>query len=125
MVPSTVPTDRPPRRRSAALSPPGENGVKGLATLSVVQTTLRALRGLSPEGRDALLYAASALFAGVTGLAVGISLYRQWGQMAVGPYALAAVVMAVVAWRRGRAVAGPGPGQAGRARPTGPGVRPG
>ena len=122
MVPSTVPTDRPPRRRSAALSPPGENGVKGLATLSVVQTILRALRGLSPEGRDALLYAASALFAGVTGLAVGISLYRQWGQMAAGPYALAAVVMAVVAWRRGRAVSGPGPGQAGghgdRARRT-------
>jgi uncharacterized protein (TIGR03382 family) len=56
------------------------------------------LRGLSPEGRDALLYGASALFAGVTGLTVGISLYRQWGQLAVGPYAVAAALMAVVAW---------------------------
>jgi MYXO-CTERM domain-containing protein len=93
-------------------APSGENGVKGLAALPVVQATTRALRGLSPEGRDALLYAASALFAGVTGLAVGISLYRQWGQLAVGPYALAAVIMAVAAWRRGKA--GPGQGQAGR-----------
>jgi MYXO-CTERM domain-containing protein len=73
---------------------------------------VQALRGLSPEGRDALLYAASALFAGVTGLAVGISLYRQWGQMAVGPYALAAVVMAVVAWRRGKTAVGPSRGDA-------------
>jgi MYXO-CTERM domain-containing protein len=69
---------------------------------------MRTLRGLSPEWRDALLYGASALFAGVTGLAVGISLYRQWGQMAVGAYALAAVVMALVAWRGSRTAAGPG-----------------
>jgi Glycosyltransferase family 87 len=45
------------------------------------------------------LYACSALFASVTGLAVSISLYRQWGQMAFGPYALAAGLMALVAWR--------------------------
>ncbi len=110
-----MPCHRPaqPCPRPANGAPSGENGVKGLAALPVVQATTRALRGLSPEGRDALLYAASALFAGVTGLAVGISLYRQWGQLAVGPYALAAVIMAVVAWRRGKA--GPGQGQAGRA----------
>ena len=52
------------------------------------------------------------LFAGVTGLAVGIPLYRQWGQMAVGPYALAAVIMAVVAWR-GQGGGRPGPGPQG------------
>ena len=51
----------------------------------------RRSRRLSPEGRDAFLYGCSALFAGVTAFAVGIPLYRQWGQMAVGPYAAAAV----------------------------------
>ena len=60
---------------------------------------MEALRALSPEGRDALLYACSAVFAAVTAFAVGIPLYRQWGQMAVGPYAAAGVVMAVVAVR--------------------------
>ncbi len=80
--------------------PPGRE--PGSAALPWFRPPLRTLRGLSPEWRDALLYGASALFAGVTGLVVGISLYRQWGQLAVGPYALAAVIMAVVAWRRGR-----------------------
>ncbi len=31
-----------------------------------------------------------------------IPLYRQWGQMAVGSYAVAAALMTVVAWRMGR-----------------------
>ncbi|MGA2836170.1 MAG: glycosyltransferase family 87 protein [Acidimicrobiales bacterium] len=57
------------------------------------------LRSLSVEGRDAFMYGASAVFAGVTAVAMGIPLYRQWGQMAVGPYAAATVLMAVVAWR--------------------------
>jgi hypothetical protein len=56
------------------------------------------LQGLSPEWRDALLYGCSAVFAGVAALAMGIPLYRQWGQLAVGPYAAATVLMVVVAW---------------------------
>ena len=116
VVPSTVPTDRPRRRRSAALSAGGE---EGSVADHLVRPTLGRLRGLSPEWRDALLYAASAVFAGVTGLVVGISLYRQWGQMAVGPYALAAALMAVVAWRRGRTGGDP----AGAAEGSRPGDR--
>ncbi|MBF6556921.1 MAG: DUF2029 domain-containing protein [Acidimicrobiales bacterium] len=54
---------------------------------------------LSPEGRDAFLYGCSALFAGITAFVVGIPLYRQWGQMAVGFYGAAAGLMAYVAWR--------------------------
>jgi hypothetical protein len=67
---------------------------------------LVVLQSLSPEGRDAFLYACSALFAGITAFAVGIPLYRQWGQLAVGPYVAAAVIMAVVAWRIRARVAG-------------------
>jgi hypothetical protein len=58
---------------------------------------LEWLRSLSAEGRDAFLYGASAVFAGIAAVAMGIPLYRQWGQMAVGPYAASAVLMAVVA----------------------------
>ena len=64
-----------------------------------VRRALTSLQQLTPEWRDALVYSCSAVFAGVTAVAVGIPLYRQWGQMAVAPYALAAVVMAVTAWR--------------------------
>jgi hypothetical protein len=64
-----------------------------------VRRSLEFLRALSPEGRDAFLYGCSALFAGVTAFVVGIPLYRQWGQMALGPYAAAAALMAVVAGR--------------------------
>jgi hypothetical protein len=60
------------------------------------------LRALTAEGRDAFLYGCSALFAGVTALAMGIPLYRQWGQLAVGPYAAATLLMAWVARRSAR-----------------------
>ena len=39
---------------------------------------------------------------------VGIPLYRQWGQLAFGPYVAAAVLMAVVAWRVGDTAPGRG-----------------
>ena len=48
-----------------------------------VRSSLRWLRALSPEGRDAFLYAASAVFAGVTAVAMSIPLYREWGRLAV------------------------------------------
>jgi hypothetical protein len=58
------------------------------------------LADLTPPQRDVVVYGISALFALVTGVAVGIPLYRQWGQMAAGPYAVAAVLCAAVAGRR-------------------------
>jgi hypothetical protein len=49
-----------------------------------------------PEEGDAVLYAASALFAGLTARYSGLSLYRQWGRLAVAPYLLAALLSVVV-----------------------------
>ncbi|HEY7915417.1 MAG TPA: glycosyltransferase family 87 protein [Acidimicrobiales bacterium] len=68
-----------------------------------------ALGALSSEWRDALLYGCSALFAGIISLAVSIPLYRQWGRMAVGPYALAAALMILVARRVAHRSTGDGP----------------
>ncbi|HMD46164.1 MAG TPA: glycosyltransferase 87 family protein, partial [Acidimicrobiales bacterium] len=59
----------------------------------------------TPEEGDAVLYATSALFAGVTARFSGLALYRQWGMLAVGPYLVAAVVSAIVGRRRARAEA--------------------
>ena len=99
MVPSTVPTDHPRMHR---LWPSPTEGVRWSGYPTGARRTLELLQSLSPEGRDAFLYTCSALFAGIAALAMGIPLYRQWGQMAVGPYAAAAVLMIVVAWRRAR-----------------------
>jgi len=60
------------------------------------------MRRWSPEWRDAFLYGISALFALCSLLFAGIPLYRQWAEMALGPYLGAAVLMAVVAWFVGR-----------------------
>ena len=49
----------------------------------------------SPVERDAVLYAASALFAIGTAQLASISLYQQWGRLAVGPYAAGAVASAI------------------------------
>jgi Glycosyltransferase family 87 len=61
------------------------------------RTALDWLRSLTPEGRDAFLYGASATFSGVTAVAMRIPLYREWGRLSVGPYAAATVLMLVVA----------------------------
>ena len=61
------------------------------------------LRALSADDRDALLYGMSMVFAGVTALAATIPLYREWGRLAVGPYAAGALGMLVVAHLRRRA----------------------
>ena len=59
-----------------------------------------AVRTWQPEEGDAVLYAASALFAlGVIELS-GLVLYRQWATMAVGPYLVAAVISAAVGRQR-------------------------
>jgi len=69
----------------------------------------RAAASWSAEERDAVLYAASALFAIVTAQGSSIALYQQWGRLAVGPYAAGAVASAVAARRaRRRAAAASG-----------------
>ncbi len=96
MVLSTVLTDRLRMHRDAR---PSSGGMRWAGYPGWARRSLELVRALSPEGRDALLYGCSALFAGVTAFAMRIPLYRQWGQMAVGPYAAAAALMAVVAGR--------------------------
>lgn len=89
------------------------------------------LRALSADGRDVLLYGMSTVFAGLTAVAVSIPLYREWGRLAVGPYAAGTLVMVVVAHRRrmatARAVAagpsGGAPGDSPRGPVNGPGWR--
>jgi len=49
-----------------------------------------------------VLYAASALFAIGTAQLASISLYQQWGRLAVGPYAAGAVASAIAARRARR-----------------------
>ncbi len=97
MVPSTVVSDSVHRGGSSPQAGRGWTVGRALAHRS-----LRVLGSLSPEGRDAFLYGCSAVFAAGTGLLVGIPLYRQWGQMAVGPYAAATGLMALVAAGAGR-----------------------
>jgi hypothetical protein len=66
----------------------------------------RVASSWSAEERDAVLYAASALFAIITAQGSSIALYQQWGRLAVGPYAVGAVASAVAARRaRQRAAA--------------------
>ena len=87
-------------------------------TRDAVERTRDTLARLSPEWRDAALYGASAVFAGVTALAVGIPLYRQWGQMAVGPYAAATLIVALAAcrWSVSRSGTGLDPSERARRR---------
>jgi Glycosyltransferase family 87 len=62
----------------------------------------RAMAAWSPVERDAVLYAASALFAIGTAQLASIDLYKQWGRLAVGPYAAGAVASAMAARRARR-----------------------
>ena len=56
----------------------------------------------APEERDAVLYSASALFAAATAQTSSIALYRQWGELAVGPYLLGALCSALLVRRARR-----------------------
>jgi hypothetical protein len=78
----------------------------------------RVAASWSAEERDAVLYAASALFAIVTAQGSSIALYQQWGRLAVGPYAVGAVASAVAA-RRARHRALVGAASPGLVAPTG------
>jgi hypothetical protein len=112
VVPSNVLTDRLGAHRS---EPRPFRASSWDSYPKPLRSGLVWLRGLSPEWRDVFLYSCSTVFAGLTAVAAGIPLYRAWGQMAVGFYALAAALMALVAWRvklgadsRGQAAATPG-----------------
>jgi hypothetical protein len=48
--------------------------------------------GRRAAGWDALLYAASAFYAGIAALTTTIPLFREWGRLAAGPYAVGALV---------------------------------
>ena len=71
----------------------------------------RVVGGWSPEERDAVLYSASALFAVCTAQLSSISLYQQWGRLAVGPYALGALASAWSARRARRRALVPAAGE--------------
>jgi Glycosyltransferase family 87 len=103
VIPSTV-SDWVRRGDGSLAARPGRPGTGATARRALV-----ALGSLSPEWRDALLYGAAALFAMGTGFLVRIPLYRQWGQLAVGPYVLACVLMAAVAATTARTAATPTP----------------
>ena len=60
-------------------------------------------RDISPEAGDAVLYGLSAVFALITILGSSLALYRQWAELAIGPFifgTVASAVSAVVAARR-------------------------
>ncbi|MGH9044513.1 MAG: glycosyltransferase 87 family protein [Acidimicrobiales bacterium] len=58
------------------------------------------VRTLQPEQGDALLYAASAMFALGTLELSKTPLYQQWAAFALGPYLFAAIGSAAVGWHR-------------------------
>jgi hypothetical protein len=63
------------------------------------------VRSWGPEEGDAVLYAFSALFAGITAKFSQIDLYRTWGELALGPYLLAAAIALVLERHRVRLAA--------------------
>ncbi len=82
--------------------------------------------GWAPELGDAVLYALAAVFAAATVAVSSLSLYRVWGEMAVGPYAVAAVASVVLfAVRRRRRRRGAGAGAPDRHGGLGRAVRSG
>jgi hypothetical protein len=63
---------------------------------------LHKVWSVSPETGDAGLYAASALFAWITVVSSADPLYRQWAELAVGPFLVATAGAAVLALVRRR-----------------------
>ncbi|MHB1711139.1 MAG: glycosyltransferase 87 family protein [Acidimicrobiales bacterium] len=115
----------PPDDRWTCREPKSYRAWVGVAGAACHRLSITVQRW-SPEWKDSLVYVVSAAFAGITAMVAGIPLYRQWGEMAVGPYAAAGLGMAVVGWRAGRqGKAGQGAGRAnaggGDAAPSDPG----
>lgn len=61
--------------------------------------TFGVVTAWSPQERDAVLYAGSALFAVITAQVSTIDLYRQWAELAVVPYTVGALASALLARR--------------------------
>ena len=60
---------------------------------------------IRPEAGDAILYGLSALFALITILGSSLALYRQWAELAIGPFLFgtaSSAILAAVAAHRGR-----------------------
>ena len=76
--------------------------------------------GWEPEDGDAALYGAWALFAGVSRALRPVALYRVWAELAVGPYAAAALVALVLGRLHRRVRVRTGPEPPGRPRPPSP-----
>jgi hypothetical protein len=73
---------------------------------------LKSTRALSPETVDAIVYAVGAIFALITIFASDQALYRQWAELAIGPFifgAVAGAVLAYVARRRNKHAAATDP----------------
>ena len=92
---------------TASVTPPAEVGARPGRSIVSMPSRLfgrgaRVAASWSAEERDAVLYAAAALFAIITAQGSSIALYQQWGRLAVGPYALGAVASAVAACRARR-----------------------
>ena len=84
-------------------SPIGLTAVRSWFTRAFTPTPFRST---SPEVGDTILYALSALFALITILTSSLALYRQWAELAIGPFifgALCSAIFALVAMRRSRA----------------------
>jgi hypothetical protein len=78
---------------------PFRRSVFGRAERQVV----RRIASLSSESGDAILYALGAIFALLTIITSNEALYRQWAELAIGPFmfgVVGATVLALVRWRK-------------------------
>jgi hypothetical protein len=77
-----------------------------------MRRALARVTSVGPESGDAMLYGLGAAFALIIILTSTLGLYRQWGELALGPYLFGAVVSAVLAVvhrRKARRVPAPDP----------------
>ena len=80
------------------------------AARSVMRRALARLASVGPTSGDAMLYGLGAAFALGIILFSTLDLYRQWGELALGPYIFGTVASAVLAIvRRHKATAGATP----------------
>ena len=91
---------------SKVREPSGDAVGRGARVRELESRTVARISLWRPEAGDAVLYAGAALFAEVTARFSSISLYRQWGELALVPYLVAATVSALSARvQRNRAAA--------------------
>lgn len=62
--------------------------------LAQLRRSARAIGSWTPEQRDTVVYASAAVFALATIRLSSIPLYRQWGEIALGPYVIGALASA-------------------------------